>query len=56
MLEILKWMHESIWHYLTVCNLLFWTYFWIAICCARLEKIGRPRKHVKHSYKDTQNL
>jgi hypothetical protein len=56
MIEVLKWMHESIWHYLTVCNLLFWTYFWLAVIATRLEKIGRPRKRVKHTYEDTHKL
>jgi len=56
MIEVLKWMHESFWHYVSICFLLFWFYFWCAVIASLLSKIGRPRKHVTHSIKDTQNL
>jgi hypothetical protein len=56
MIEVLKWMHESFWHYVSVCFMLFWCFFWCAVIASLLSKIGRPRKHVKYSYKDTHNL
>jgi hypothetical protein len=56
MLEILNWMHESFWHYVSACFMLFWFFFWCAVIASQLSKIGRPRKHVKHSYKDTHKL
>lgn len=56
MLEILKWIHESFWHYLSICSMLLFFALWSLAIAHQLSKIGRPRKHVKHSIKDTQNL
>lgn len=56
MLEILKWMHESFWHYLSFCFLFCWLSLLFIAIAIQLSKIGRARKHVKHSIKDTQKL
>jgi hypothetical protein len=56
MIEVLKWMHESFWHYVSVCFMLCWFSLWSIAIAYQLSKIGRPRKYVKHSYKDTHKL
>jgi hypothetical protein len=56
MIEVLKWIHESLWHYISFLFLSGWIAFLVLVIAVQLRSIGRPHKHVTHSIKDTQNL
>jgi hypothetical protein len=56
MIEVLKWIHESFWHYVSFLFLSGWIAFLALVIAVQFRSIGRPHKNVSHSIKDTQNL